>query len=155
MAIAKIKGGTRGMRGAALAKLFARMTGPVMVRQHRKHGDTFRGDAVLYLTTVGARTGKQRHNPVGYELDDDGAWLVVASFGGAAQHPGWYHNIVAHPDDVSVEVGGQHYRVRPEQLDGPRRDAAWAQIVASRPSMAEYQVKTDRVLPVLRLVRAG
>jgi len=59
-----------------------------MVRQHRRHGGTFRGDAVLDLTTVGARTGKQRQNPVGYEHDEDGAWLVVASFGGAAQHPG-------------------------------------------------------------------
>jgi len=144
----------RGMRGAGLAKLIARVLGPTMVRQHRKHGDTFRGAPVLYLTTVGARTGKQRLNPVGYEPDGEDAWLVVASFGGAAQNPGWYHNVLAHPDDVSVEVGGQHHRVRPEELDGPRREAAWAQIVASRPSMAEYQVKTDRVLPVLRLVRA-
>ena len=62
--------------------------------------------------------------------------------------------VLAHPDEVSVEVGGQHHRVRPEELDGPRREVAWAQIVASRPSMAEYQEKTDRVLPVLRLVRA-
>jgi deazaflavin-dependent oxidoreductase (nitroreductase family) len=155
MTIAKSRSGTRGMRGAALAKLFARMAGPVMVRQHRKHGDTFRGDAVLYLTTVGARTGKRRQNAVGYEHDGDGAWLVVASFGGAAQHPGWYHNIVAHPDQVSVEVDGRHHRVRPEQLEGPRRAAAWARITASRPSMAGYQEKTDRVLPVLRLVQAG
>jgi hypothetical protein len=51
-------------------------------------------------------------------------------------------------------VGGHHHRVRPEELDGPRREQAWAQIVASRPSMAEYQEKTDRELPVLRLVRA-
>jgi len=122
-----------------------------MIRQHRKQGDTFRGAPVLYLTTVGARTGKQRLNPVGYEPDGEDAWLVVASFGGAAQNPGWYHNVLAHPDDVSVEVGGQHHRVRPEELDGPRREVAWAQIVASRPSMAEYQVKTDRELPVIRL----
>ena len=144
----------RGMRGAGLAKLFARVLGPALVRQHRKQGDTFRGAPVLYLTTVGARTGKQRLNPVGYEPDGEDAWLVVASFGGAAQNPGWYHNLLAHPDDASVEVGGQHHRVRPEELDGPRREQAWAQIVASRPSMAGYQEKTDRVLPVLRLVRA-
>jgi deazaflavin-dependent oxidoreductase (nitroreductase family) len=126
-----------------------------MVRQHGRHGGTFRGDAVLYLTTVGARTGKQRQNPVGYEHDEDGAWLVVASFGGAAQHPGWYRNIVAHPGRVSVEVGGRcHHRVRPEQLDGPRRAAAWAWITADRPSMGGYQEKTGRVLTVLRLVPA-
>jgi deazaflavin-dependent oxidoreductase (nitroreductase family) len=92
---------------------------------------------------------------VGYEPDGGDAWLVVASFGGAARHPGWYHNIVAHPDQVWIEVRGRRHRVRPEQLEGPRRAQAWARITASRPSMAGYQEKTDRVLPVLRLVRAG
>src|SRR5690348_15063691 len=77
----------RGMRAAGLAKLFARVMGPALVRSHRKHGDTFRGAPVLYLTTVGARTGKQRLNAVGYEPDGADAWLVVASFGGAAQNP--------------------------------------------------------------------
>ena len=91
---------------------------------------------------------------MGYELDGDGAWLVVASFGGAARHPGWYHNIAAHPDQVWIEVGGRRHRVRAEQLDGPRRADAWARITASRPSMAGYQEKTDRILPVLRLTPA-
>jgi deazaflavin-dependent oxidoreductase (nitroreductase family) len=150
MTIAKSAGGTRGMRGARWAALLAKVIRPILMRRHRRSGDTFRGAAVLYLTTIGAKTGKERKNAVGYELDGDNAWLVVASFGGAAQHPGWYHNIVAHPDKVWIEVGGHHHRVRPEQLDGPRRDSAWAQIVASRPSMAAYQEKTDRVLPVLR-----
>ena len=154
MRIAKSRSGARGMRGAALAKLFARVAGPVLVRRHRKHGDTFRGDAVLYLTTVGARTGKRRQNAVGYEHDGDGAWLVVASFGGAAQHPGWYHNIAANPDQVWVEVGGRRHRVLAEQLAGPRRAEAWARITASRPSIGGYQEKTDRVLPVLRLTPA-
>ena len=103
---------------------------------------------------MGAKTGKRRQSALGYELDGDGAWLVVASFGGAAQHPGWYHNLAAHPDQVWIEVGGRHHRVRAEQLDGARREQAWARIVDSRPSMAGYQEKTDRVLPVLRLVRA-
>jgi hypothetical protein len=56
---------------------------------------------------------------------------------------------------VWIEVRGLHHRVRPEQLEGSRRAQAWARITASRPSMARYQEKTDRVLPVLRLVRAG
>lgn len=154
MAIVKSTAGTRGMRGARLAALVARVMRPVLIRHHRKSGDAFRGRAVLYLTTVGARTGKQRQNAVGYEPDGEGAWLVVASFGGAARHPGWYHNIVAHPDRVWIEVGGRHHRVRPEQLEGRRRDEAWRRITASRPSMAGYQDKTDRILPVLRLSRA-
>ena len=154
MAIVKSGAGTRGLRGARWTALVARVLRPVMIRHHRRRGDEFRGKAVLYLTTVGARTGSYRQNAVGYELDGDGAWLVVASFGGAARHPGWYHNIAANPDQVWIEVGGRHHRVRAEQLDGARREQAWARIVASRPSMAGYQEKTDRVLPVLRLVRA-
>jgi deazaflavin-dependent oxidoreductase (nitroreductase family) len=154
MTMKKTTAGTRGMRGARLAALFARATRPILIRSHRRRGDTFRGAPVLYLTTTGARTGKRRTNAVGYEPGGEAAWLVVASFGGAARHPGWYHNIVAHPEQVWIEVGGQRHRVRPEQLDGPRRDEAWRRITASRPSMAGYQEKTDRVLPVLLLSRA-
>jgi len=149
--IVKSKAGTRGMRGSRWAALLARVLRPVMIRHHRRSGDQFRGRAVLYLTTVGARTGTERQSAVGYEPDGEGAWLVVASFGGAAHHPGWYHNIAAHPDRVWIEVGGRRHRVQPEQLEGQRRAEAWAQIIASRPSMAGYQEKTDRVLPVLRL----
>lgn len=154
MAIVKSGAGTRGMRGAGWAAVVARVLRPVMIRHHRRRGDEFRGRAVLYLTTVGARTGRHRQNAVGYELDGHGAWLVVASFGGAARHPGWYHNIAANPDQVWIEVGGHRHRVRAEQLAGPRRADAWAGITVSRPSMAGYQEKTDRILPVLRLTSA-
>lgn len=154
MTIAKSSAGTRGMRGARLATLFARVMRPVLIKLHRRQGDTFRGSHVLYLTTVGAKTGKRRENAVAYEPDGENAWLVVASFGGAAHHPGWYHNIAANPDQVWVEVRGRQHRVRPEQLEGARRAEAWARITASLPGMGSYQEKTDRVLPVLRLVRA-
>jgi deazaflavin-dependent oxidoreductase (nitroreductase family) len=155
MAIAKSSAGTRGMRGAGLATLLARVMRPVLIKYHRRQGDTFRGSQVLYLTTVGAKTGKRRENAVAYEPDGENAWLVVASFGGAAQNPGWYHNIAANPDQVWVEVRGHHHRARAEQLEGARRAEAWARITARIPSMAGYQEKTDRVLPVLRLVHAG
>lgn len=151
MTIITSKAGTRGMAGARIAKLVARLMRPVLIRHHRRHGDTFRGRDVLYLTTVGAKTGKQRQTALGYETDGEHAWLVVASFGGAAPNPGWYHNVVAHPDQVWIEVQGRRHRVTAEQLEGQRRAEAWARITASRPSMAQYQTKTDRVLPVLRL----
>jgi deazaflavin-dependent oxidoreductase (nitroreductase family) len=153
MTIAKGGSGTRGMRGARLATLVARVMRPLLIRQHRRQGDTFRGSDVLYLTTVGARTGKRRENAVAYEPDGENSWLVVASFGGAAQNPGWYHNIAANPDQVWIEVRGRHHRVRPEQLEGAGRAEAWAGITARFPRMEGYQEKTDRVLPVLRLVR--
>ncbi len=118
-------------------------------------GDRFLGMDLLYLTTTGAKTGQQRVTPLARFPDGDGAWLVVASAAGSARHPGWYHNVAAHPDQVWIEMGGQRIRVSAEQLDGTRREEAWQRIVASQPRYAGYQRKTDRVLPVIRLSRAG
>ncbi|HEU4424054.1 MAG TPA: nitroreductase/quinone reductase family protein, partial [Pilimelia sp.] len=83
--------------------------------------------------------------------DNEGGWLVVASLAGSAHNPGWYHNIAAHPDQVWIEVAGQHTRVTAEQLDGERREEAWQRIASSQPRYADYQRKTDRVLPIIRL----
>jgi hypothetical protein len=69
MTIVKSGAGTRGMRGDRWAAPVARVLRPVVIRHHRRRGDEFRGRAVLYLTTVGAQTGKHRRNAVGYELD--------------------------------------------------------------------------------------
>src|SRR5947209_1092646 len=108
MAFVPSKRGTRGIGGTRLILLLARLMRGRMVRQHRKRGDTFRGGAVLYLSTVGARTGKQRMTPLGYVEDGEQAWFIIASLGGSAQNPAWYHNIAANPDKVSIEVGGRH-----------------------------------------------
>src|SRR6266487_2608010 len=136
MAFVKSKAGTRGIRGMGLTKVLVRLLRNRMVKQHRKHGDTFRGGAVLYLTTIGAKTGKERMTPLGYVPDGENAWFIIASLGGAANNPAWYHNIAAHPDKVSIEVGGRHYQVTPEQLEGERRSEAWERITASRPGYA-------------------
>jgi deazaflavin-dependent oxidoreductase (nitroreductase family) len=125
-----------------------------MINWHRRKGNRFMGMNLLYLTTVGAKTGEKRQTPVAWFPDGEGAWLIVASSGGSAGNPAWYHNIAAHPDQVWVDVGGEGFRVTPEQLDGDRRDAALQRITAEQPRYAGYQTKTDRVLPVIRLVRA-
>jgi deazaflavin-dependent oxidoreductase (nitroreductase family) len=155
MTVRKLPGGTRGARTPPKRLVKALM--PIMKWIHRRTGDRFRGSDLLYLTTIGARTGQRRTNPVArFDDDGDGGWLVVASFGGAARHPGWYHNIAAHPDQVWAEVRGVRYRVDAEQLGGPERERAWADITARSPSFLEYLDKTDRQLPVLRLTpRAG
>jgi deazaflavin-dependent oxidoreductase (nitroreductase family) len=155
MAINKIGAGTRGVRGGMILPLVARLTRRLRIRHHRRHGDTFQGRPVLYLTTVGAKSGRRRVHPLGYAEDGDDAWLIVASVGGAAHNPGWYHNIAAHPDQVSIEVDGRHHDVVPEQLEGHARSDAWRRIVERRPSYAGYQTKTDRLLPVLRLTTRG
>jgi deazaflavin-dependent oxidoreductase (nitroreductase family) len=124
-----------------------------MVALHRRQGDHFMDMDVLYLTTVGARSGEQRETPVARFPDGPDAWVVVASANGAPRDPDWYRNLVAHPDQVWVEVGGERHAVVPEVLEGPRREAAWQAVVAAVPRFGQYQKKTDRVLPVIRLAR--
>lgn len=141
--------GTRGARTPPRALLALLM--PIMKMVHRRTGDRFRGGDLLYLTTVGARSGQRRTLPVARFDDGEGGWFVVASFGGAARHPGWYHNVVAHPDQVWAEVRGRTHRVAAEQLDGAAHQDAWARITARTASFEGYRDKTDRQIPVLRL----
>src|SRR5690348_2261943 len=70
-------------------------------------------------------------------------------------HPGWYHNIAAHPGRVEIEIGDRTLKVTPVQLSGAQRDNAWQRIIAAQPRYARYQAKTDRLLPVIRLTPAA
>jgi deazaflavin-dependent oxidoreductase (nitroreductase family) len=149
MPVDKLPGGTRGTRTPP--SLLSRIMTPLMVRIHRRAGDQFGGMDLLYLTTVGARSGARRTAPVARFDDGQGGWIIVASAGGAAQHPGWYHNIAAHPEQVRVEVSGKEHDVRVDQLEGEQREKAWALVVERAPRFQGYLSKTDRQLPVLRL----
>ena len=123
----------------------------IMIKIHKSTGDRFMGMDLLYLTTVGAKSGQKRQSPVARFADGENAWLVVASNGGSAQHPSWYHNLMAHPDQVWIEVAGRSVQATVEQLEGAARDAAWQRIVAEQPRFAGYEQKTTRAIPVLRL----
>jgi deazaflavin-dependent oxidoreductase (nitroreductase family) len=149
MPVEKLPAGTRGSRQPPgfLGKILM----PIMIRVHRRSGDRFQGQELLYLTTIGAKSGERRTTPVARFDDGAGGWIVVASAGGTARHPGWYHNIVAHPGEVQAEVSGTRHRVSVDQLEGEARDRAWATVVATSPRFQGYTEKTDRVLPVLRL----
>jgi deazaflavin-dependent oxidoreductase (nitroreductase family) len=149
MPVQKLPSGTHGTRRPP--GWLARLMSPLMLRIHKRQGDRFQGQDLLYLTTVGAKSGERRTNPVMRFDDGGGGWVVVASAGGTANHPAWYYNIVAHPDQVEAEVAGTKSRVAVDQLEGEARDRAWATIVASQPRFGTYTEKTDRVLPVLRL----
>ncbi|WP_238014339.1 nitroreductase family deazaflavin-dependent oxidoreductase [Dactylosporangium sp. AC04546] len=123
----------------------------VMIAIHKRTGDRFAGMDLLYLTTVGARTGRERVSPMARFADGDGAWLVVASNNGGDRHPAWYHNLRAHPDQVTVEIGGRRVPARAEELTGAERDAAMQRIAAGQPRFGQYERKTTRTLPVIRL----
>jgi deazaflavin-dependent oxidoreductase (nitroreductase family) len=66
--------------------------------------------------------------------------------------PTWYHNLAAHPDQVEIETAGTKVLATAEQLHGAERDEAWQQIIAAAPRFAEYHDKSDRLLPIIRLV---
>ncbi|MEV5965635.1 nitroreductase/quinone reductase family protein [Kribbella sp. NPDC051952] len=142
------RAGTRGARQprGRVMKWMNRL----MSRRIRRTS-TFMGFNALILTTVGRKSGAERTTPVGW-FPDDGNWLIVASAAGAPGNPAWYYNLAAHPDQVRIEVDGRTVEVRAEQLHGAERAAAWERITAASPRFAEYQVKTDRELPVIRLV---
>ncbi len=147
--------GTRGARQPR-AGLMMRWVNKTAMNRIRRKGGKVMGFHALILTTVGARTGAQRTTPVGWFPGKDGSWLVVASAAGAPRNPAWYHNIAAHPGQVQIEVDGRTIPVTAEQLHGAERDQAWQQIAAAAPRFAAYQRKTDRELPVIRLVpRSG
>jgi deazaflavin-dependent oxidoreductase (nitroreductase family) len=110
------------------------------------------GFDALVLTTVGRKTGAERRTPVGRFPGKDGSWLIVASAAGAPRHPAWYLNLAAHPDKVQIEMAGRKIAVIAEQLHGVEREEAWRQITAAAPRFAKYQQKTDRELPVIRLM---
>jgi deazaflavin-dependent oxidoreductase (nitroreductase family) len=113
-------------------------------------GGYFEGARLLLLTTTGARSGTPHTTPVGYLPDGDGRLMVIASAGGAPRHPDWYHNLAAHPR-ATIDDGGFTYEARARILAGGERDRAFARAVESDSGWAEYQAKTERVIPVVIL----
>lgn len=142
------RNGTRGARQPG-GKLML-WVNKLMARRVRKGGRAMGFDA-LVLTTVGRRSGTERQTPVGWFPAGDGSYLIVASAAGAANNPAWYYNLAAHPDKAAIETRGRKTAVTARELHGPERDQAWKQIASAAPRFAQYQEKTDRVLPVIRL----
>ncbi|MFC9846024.1 nitroreductase/quinone reductase family protein [Streptomyces sp. NPDC060223] len=119
---------------------------------HGKVGGYFEGARLLLLTTTGSRTGTPHTTPVGYYPDGGERVLVIASAGGAPGHPDWYRNLVATPR-VTVEDGVFTYEAEAVVLEPAERDRAFARAVEADSGWADYQEKTDRVIPVVALRR--
>jgi deazaflavin-dependent oxidoreductase (nitroreductase family) len=113
---------------------------------------TMFGVPLMVLTTVGARSGKTRRVPITWFPDRPGSRLIVASLAGAANHPGWLYNLARNPDKVWIEIKGRTTKVRPETLNAGEREDAWKRIVAAYKGYGDYERKTDRLIPVVRLV---
>ena len=114
---------------------------------------TMNGMPVVVLTTLGRRSGKVRKTPL-MRVEHDGAYAVVASLGGAPQHPVWYHNIVANPH-VELQDGPERHDYTAREVTGEEKALWWERAVAAYPDYASYQERTDREIPVFVLERQG
>lgn len=112
-------------------------------------GSRVAGIDVLLLTTTGNRTGNSRTVPLLY-LRDDLDYIVVASYGGRPHHPDWYLNLVVNPD-VHIRVDGAPMTARATTLPAGEREKWWNRAVAEWSDYAEYQNRTTREIPLVRL----
>jgi deazaflavin-dependent oxidoreductase (nitroreductase family) len=121
-----------------------------------REGNTLRdrGIPVVVFSTRGARSGKVRKNPL-MRVEHEGAYAMVASQGGAPEHPTWYHNLKAHPDQVTVQDGPEPWDGVAREVTGAEKAEWWERAVAVFPDYADYQRRTDRDIPVFVVERTS
>ena len=115
------------------------------------------GDQLILLTTRGARSGKERITPVMFHRDGE-RYVVIASKGGAPDHPAWYRNLKANPwarVEVGAGTGTETFEVRASEAEGEERERLYAERVAIAPGFGAYQRQTSRQIPVMILERIG
>jgi deazaflavin-dependent oxidoreductase (nitroreductase family) len=129
--------------------------GPEHVRVYRETGGArgyeWRGTTILLLTTRGRRSGEPRTLPLIHRADGED-WVVVASKGGAPEHPLWFQNLQAEPD-ATIQVREEEIPVRASVAEGAERERLWRLMTEVWPAYDEYQQKTTRQIPVVVLTR--
>jgi deazaflavin-dependent oxidoreductase (nitroreductase family) len=114
-----------------------------------KVGDPFANTPLLLLHHTGARSGTERINPLAYLRDGD-RYVIFASKAGAPTNPDWYHNVKAHPQ-VTIEVGTDTLTAVAGEATGEERDRLFSAQAERSPAFADYQRKTERLIPVVVL----
>ena len=118
-----------------------------------EEGGELQGRPVIVLTSKGAKTGKIRKTPL-MRVQHEGRYAVVASLGGAPQHPVWYHNLKADPHvELQDRAKKRDYTAR--EVSGEEKAIWWERAVATWPEYAKYQTKTERQIPVFVLEPAS
>jgi deazaflavin-dependent oxidoreductase (nitroreductase family) len=124
-----------------------------VIREFRANRGVVGGElavmSLLLLTTIGARSGEPRTTPLAYHRRRD-RYLVIASNGGAPNHPKWFRNLERDPN-VTVEVGAERFTARARILEGSHRDTAFGAIVAQVPAAGTFQSQAGRTIPVVEL----
>ena len=116
-----------------------------------REGATMRGMPVVIVTHRGRKSGGIRKTPLMRVADSDGRYVIVASLGGAPKHPVWYYNLLDNPD-VTLRDGANVMEMRARLVEeGPERDRLWALACEAYPPYADYQKRTERVIPVFSL----
>jgi deazaflavin-dependent oxidoreductase (nitroreductase family) len=111
------------------------------------------GMPIVVVATRGAKSGKVRKSPV-MRVEHGGEYALVASKGGTPRNPEWYHNLVAHPDEVTIQDGPEPFAVSVREVTGDEKRQWWERAVAAYPPYADYQQNTTRQIPVF-IARAG
>ena len=106
------------------------------------------GIPIIVVTMRGNKSGFVRKIAL-MRVEHDGSYALVASMGGAPKNPVWYHNLLAAPDDVTVQDGPEPFPVTVREVDGDERAAWWDRAVSVFPDYAQYQTRTTRRIPVL------
>lgn len=130
-------------------KLIARIHTMLMQISGGRIGNKMGGNHILLLHHIGAKSGKKYATPLAYVEDGD-SYAIIASAGGQANHPGWYHNLKANPN-TTIEIMGNAQSVKAQVAPKEKRDKLWAEITAEFSQFAEYQKKTSREIPIVLL----
>lgn len=127
----------------------------VLMQALRENGGKVPGELaglpLLIITTIGAKSGLPRAVPLAYQSIDT-RLVIIASMGGAVKHPPWFHNLVANPR-VGVEMDGVSFGARAHVTAGADRDELYRRVCENLPVFADYQARTNRVIPVVELLR--
>ncbi|PQM48039.1 nitroreductase family deazaflavin-dependent oxidoreductase [Mycobacterium talmoniae] len=139
-----------GGRGWRLEQAVTRTHVRVFQRTRGRLLGSFDGAPLLILNHTGAKTGQRRKSPMIY-LPNGEDLVVVASIGGNPKNPAWYHNLLAHPNDVEVDVRGGRRRVHARQATDQEAEQLWPRLIEMWPAWQTYMTRTDRRFPVMIL----
>jgi len=117
-------------------------------------GGELAGTPILLIHHLGVRTRAERVTPVAYSALPDGQFVIAASNGGSPTHPAWYHNITAHPT-IEVELGAETFTALAKEVTGAARAELWPELTATSPTLAKFQAKTTRQIPLFTLTRTA
>jgi deazaflavin-dependent oxidoreductase (nitroreductase family) len=114
-----------------------------------ERGYHWRGTEILLLTTTGRASGEERTTPLIHRADGD-SYVIVASKGGAPDHPGWFKNLSANPQ-ATVQVRDQVIPVHASEAEGAERSRLWSLMTEVWPDYDKYQTRTERQIPIVVL----